>query len=152
MTHPHLWQVSEITISYHSKIQAADMPHISSSRDAETILRANWSLDIELLEEFNVLFLTTTRDVKGIYRHTRGGIAGVYVDAKIIFAAALKAVAAGIILAHNHPSGSVQPSQSDVDLTRRMRHAGEFLELPVLDHLILGPHSGYYSFADEGTL
>lgn len=147
-----LWQVSEIKISYQNKLQAADRPRISTSSDAEGIFRSNWSNDIELLEEFNVLFLTKANQVTGIYRASRGGTAGTVVDTKLVFAAALKAVAAGLIVAHNHPSGSLQPSQSDIDLTRRLRKIGDLFEMPILDHLILAPHAGYYSFADDGTL
>ena len=152
MKDPQFWQVSEVKVSYLSKIQAADRPRISSSRDAENIFRANWSDDIELLEEFNVLFLTKANQVKGIFRASRGGMSGTVVDAKIVFAAALKGMAAALILAHNHPSGNLQPSQADIELTGRLRKAGEMFELPVLDHLILAPHIGCYSFADEGML
>jgi len=83
---------------------------------------------------------------------SRGGTSGTVVDAKIIFAAAIKARADGIILAHNHPSGNLQPSQADLDLTRKLRQAGEVLDISILDHLILAPDSGYYSFADECNL
>ena len=116
------------------------------------ILRANWSEDIELLEEFVVLLLTKSNQVKGLFRASRGGLSGTVVDAKIIFAVALKSVASAMILAHNHPSGCLQPSQSDIELTKRLRTLGNLLDLPILDHLILAPHAGYYSFADEGLL
>lgn len=152
MKNPQFWQVSEVKVTYRNKLQLADCPRITGSHDAENILRANWSDDIELLEEFVVLFLTKANTVKGLFRASRGGVSGTVVDAKIIFAAALKAMAAGIIVAHNHPSGSLQPSQADIDLTRKLRKAGEVFDLPVLDHLILAPHIGYFSFADQGTL
>lgn len=151
MKNARLWQVSEVKISYLNKLQAADRPRITSSRDAENILRANWSDDMELLEEFLVLFLNKANQVTGLFRASRGGTSGTVVDVKIIFAAALKALASGIIVAHNHPSGNLQPSQADIDLTRKIRKAGEVLDIPVLDHLILSSN-GYYSFADEGVL
>jgi DNA repair protein RadC len=151
MKNARLWQVSEVTISYRSKLKAADRPSIHSARDAENILRANWSDDIELLEEFLVLFLNRANQVTGLFRASRGGTSGTVVDVKIIFAAALKALACGIIVAHNHPSGNLQPSQADMDMTRKIRRAGELLDISVLDHLIL-THNDYYSFADEGTL
>lgn len=152
MKNSQFWQVSEVKVSYRNKLQAADRPKITSSRDAENILRTNWSDDIELLEEFNVLFLTKANQVKGLFRASRGGTAGTVVDPKIIFAAALKGMAAALIVAHNHPSGNLQPSQADIELTRRLRKAGEVFDMPVLDHLILAPHIGYYSFADEGAI
>lgn len=147
-----LWHVAEVKISYRSQIQVADRPKITSSRDAENILRINWSEDIELLEEFVVLFLTKANQVKGLFRASRGGSAGTVVDAKIVFAAGLKAMASALILAHNHPSGNLQPSQADIDLTKRLRKVGEALEMPVLDHLILAPYVGYYSFADNSLI
>jgi len=152
MKNTHLWQVAEVKISYRNRLHIADRPKVSSSFDAENILRANWSEDIELLEEFVVLFLTKSSQVKGLFRASRGGISGTVVDAKIIFAAALKSVASALILAHNHPSGSLEPSQSDIDLTKRLRTVGNLLDLPILDHLILAPFAGYYSFADDGLL
>ncbi len=152
MKNPQFWQVSEVTISYHNKLQTADRPRITSSSDAENILRANWSDDIELLEEFNVLFLTKANQVKGIFRASRGGTSGTVVDPKIVFAAAIKGMAAALIVAHNHPSGNLQPSQADIELTRKLRRAGEVFDMPVLDHLILAPHIGFYSFADDGTI
>lgn len=152
MKNPKFWQVAEVKVTYQSKLQAADRPRVSSSRDAENILRENWSDDMELLEEFVVLFLNKANQVKGLFRASRGGTSGTVVDAKIVFAAAVKAMAAGIIVAHNHPSGNLQPSQADITLTRKLKQAGEALELPVLDHLILAPHIGYYSFADEGAI
>lgn len=151
MKNAMLWQVSEVKISYLSKLQAADRPRINASRDAENIFRANWSDDMELLEEFLVLFLNRANQVTGLFRASRGGTCGTVVDVKIIFAAALKALACGIIVAHNHPSGNLQPSQADIDLTRKIRKAGEVLDITVLDHLIL-TRNGFYSFADEGML
>ena len=73
------------------------------------------------------------------------------VDPKLIFAAAFKANVSSVILAHNHPSGNVQPSQADVQLTRKIKEGGKFLDLPILDHFIITTE-GYYSFADEGIL
>ena len=151
MKNSKFWQVSEVKLTYRNELQAADRPQISSSLDAENILRENWSDDIELYEEFNVLFLNRANQVTGIFNLSRGGICGTVVDAKILFAAALKALASGVILAHNHPSGNVTPSREDVELTRRLKQIGELLEIRVFDHLILSPY-GYYSFADEGTL
>jgi DNA repair protein RadC len=82
---------------------------------------------------------------------SRGGISGTVADPKLIFAAALKASASSIILAHNHPSGSLKPSEADIRLTKKLKEGGLYLEIPVLDHIILSKE-GYYSFADEGLL
>ena len=73
------------------------------------------------------------------------------VDVRLIFAAALKSNASGIIMAHNHPSGNLTASQADRDITRKVVQAGHLLDIPVLDHVIITTE-GYYSFADEGAL
>ena len=88
----------------------------------------------------------------GIYRASQGGTAGTVVDAKLVFGAALKARADSIILAHNHPSGNLFPSQSDKMLTAKLVMAGKYLDMPVTDHLIIAPEGGYYSFADHDQL
>lgn len=149
--HLKFWQVAEVKLTYQNKVRASDRPQIRSSADAANVLFGNWSDDLELLESFNVLFLDRANRVKGFYPLSKGGIAGTVVDAKLVFAAALKALACSVILAHNHPSGNLQPSQADLDLTRKLKAAGESLDIQVLDHLILTTE-GYYSFADEGLL
>ena len=124
MKNPPLLMLSEVKVSYRSQTLLVHKPKISSSKDAVKVLRENWSDDIELLEECNVLFLNKANQVKGIYRASRGGTSGTVVDLKIIYAAALKGMAAAIILAHNHPSGHLEPSRADIDLTKRLRDIG----------------------------
>ena len=146
-------EVSEIRLTYQSKVRAADRPQITCSADAYQILYANWDEGmIGLCEEFYILLLDRSNRVMGRYRVSQGGIAGTVVDARMIFAAALKARATSLILAHNHPSGQLRPSQADKSLTTKLVQAGEILDLPVLDHLILSPEGGYVSFADEALI
>lgn len=146
------WRVAEVQVKYRGKVNIRDRLIIKGSQSAEEILRANWSDSMALVEEFNVLFLNRANYVKGILRLSRGGITGTVADARILFAAALKGLATGIIVAHNHPTGSLKPSSQDIDLTRKLKHAGQLLDITLLDHIILSPYSGYYSFADEGAL
>ena len=80
-----------------------------------------------------------------------GGTAGTIADPKIIFAAAIKSNACGIILLHNHPSGNLKPSQQDLDLTRKIKAGGQILDIGVMDHLII-TSEGYFSFVDEGLM
>ncbi|HNE44520.1 MAG TPA: JAB domain-containing protein, partial [Chitinophagales bacterium] len=80
-----------------------------------------------------------------------GGVAGTVVDVKIILRLALQKLASGIILAHNHPSGNLQPSDADISVTKKLRDAAKLMEIAVLDHLIIGDRD-YYSFADNGIL
>ena len=87
-----------------------------------------------------------------IFELSTGGVTGTVADPKLVFAAALKLNACNIILCHNHPSGSLKPSQADEALTRKIKEAGRYLDLPVIDHLIISGENNYYSFADEGLL
>ena len=106
---------------------------------------------LELQEEFKIMLLNRYNKVIGIFTASSGGIAGTVADPKLIFACALKGAASGIILAHNHPSGSLQASQADIDLTKKLRDGGKLLDIQILDHIIITSES-YYSFADEGLL
>ena len=105
-----------------------------------------------MLEEFNVLLLNRANYVKGILRLSRGGLTGTVADPRILFATALKSLSVGVIAGHNHPSGSIKPSSQDIELTKKLKEIGRFHEITLIDHLILSPHSGFYSFADEGML
>jgi DNA repair protein RadC len=82
---------------------------------------------------------------------SKGGVSGTVVDPKMIFHEALLTKSSGIILGHNHPSANPRPSEKDLQLTKKIKEAGKFLEITVLDHIIIAG-SSFYSFADEGTL
>lgn len=147
-----LLQVAEVQVTYRNKIPFAERPKINCSGDAEKIFRTHWSDDMELVEEFNVLFLTRSNHVKGLFRLSRGGMTGTVADTRILFATALKSLSTALIISHNHPSGSLKPSSQDIELTKKLCAIGKIHDIPVLDHLILAPHSGYYSIADDGML
>ena len=102
-------------------------------------------------EEFWILLLNRANKVTSKHLISKGGQAGTVADPKIIFNTALENHAAYVILAHNHPSGNLRPSQADIDLTRKLKSAGAFLDIPVLDHLII-TDEGFFSFADEGLI
>jgi DNA repair protein RadC len=144
--------IAEIELVYSTKVKPSSRIKISTSKDAYEVLKRTWNENtIELREEMKVILLNTWHKVLGIYNVSHGGITGTIADPKLIFAAALKASATGIILAHNHPSGNLQPSQSDIGLTRKCKEIGELLDIKILDHMIMTTE-GYYSFADEGML
>ena len=82
---------------------------------------------------------------------SKGGISGTVVDNRLIFRQALQHYASSIILAHNHPSGNLKPSQADIRITKKIKQAGEFMDIKLLDHLII-TSSSYYSFGDEGMI
>ena len=102
-------------------------------------------------EEFWILLLIRANRITSKHLVSKGGQAGTIADPKIIFKIAIENHAASIILAHNHPSGNIKPSQADLDLTNKLRSAGQFLDIPVLDHLIITDQN-FLSFTDEGLL
>jgi len=102
-------------------------------------------------EEFWILLLRRSNHVLAEIKISSGGLAGTVADPKMIFGRALALRAAAIVLIHNHPSGNPKPSTSDKSLTNNMREAGKFLDLPVLDHIIVAGKQ-YVSFADEGLI
>ena len=145
-------KVSEVELIYKSKVKASDRPRISDSREAYALLMFHWDLDkIELVEEFKVIFLNQANRVLGIFNVSSGGITGTVADPRLIFSAALKACACNIMLAHSHPSGNLKPSRADEELTNKFKNAGQFLDIRVLDHLIVTKDQ-YFSFADEGLI
>lgn len=146
------WQVAEIQLAYKSTVTPSQRPKITGSKDAYHVLNESWNPStIELFEQFKVLLLNRANKVLGIYELSNGGISGTVADPKLIFVAALKGGASGIILSHNHPSGNLMPSQADIDLTKKIKEGGRLLEIQLLDHIILTTES-YYSFTDEGIL
>ena len=146
-----LFQVSEVELKYKTKFNAQNRPRIKVSQNAYDIFLQMWSDNIQFVEEFNILLLNRSNHVIGFKNTSKGGIAGTVVDAKVIFSAAILALASNIIIGHNHPSGGLHPSQADIDITQKLKKGGKVLDICVLDHLIVTPH-GYYSFADEGKL
>lgn len=145
-----LFSVTEIDIVYRNRIKPTDRPKVSSASRAYDVLMNAWDMNkIELVEQFNILLLDRGNSCLGISNISTGGVSACFVDPKIVFATALKARASGLILAHNHPSGNLKPSEADIQLTRKLREGGKLLDLSVWDHLIVTPTS-YYSFADDG--
>jgi len=124
-------------------------PQISSSKDAYLALAP--MLQDLTTEEFWILLLNQANRMIGREKVSSGGVSTTVVDAKVVFKKALEHNAASMVLCHNHPSGSLRPSQADLDLTQRLRKAGLQLDIYVQDHLIVS-EAGYYSFADEGLM
>lgn len=122
---------------------------IRSSRDGYEYLKA----DLTELghEEFYVLLLNRANEVIGKEQISKGGLSGTVADGKVIFHKALEMKSSGIILAHNHPSGQLKPSEQDIKLTQSLASFGKYIDLHILDHLIITDEN-YYSFADNGML
>jgi len=144
-------KLQEIEILYRNKLKQSEMLKLTSSQDAYEYFKSIWSPQIDRLEESVILCLNRANKVLGYSKISIGGLAGTVADPKVIFQVALKANASSIILCHNHPSQNTTPSDNDIQLTKKLKSAGEFLDLKVLDHLII-TSDGYYSFADECVL
>lgn len=147
-----LSHVAEVKISYQSHVKAADRPRISCSKDAYEIFYSFWDSSMEHHESVKLLMLNRANRVLGITSISSGGISGCIMDVKVIFQYALKANASSILLCHNHPSGNTQPSEADKRITRKVKSAGEILDIALLDHLIITPNDGFLSMTDEGYI
>lgn len=132
-----------------AKAEPKERATITSSKDAYQELIPHLA-DLPH-EEFWILLMDRANRVMSAHRISTGGVSGTVVDARMVFRPALEKLASGIILAHNHPSGALVPSQDDIKLTAKLKEAGKTLDVSILDHLIIG-HKTYYSFADEGKL
>jgi DNA repair protein RadC len=145
--------VAEVKISYSTQVKASDRFQITTSRDAEELLRNSWDhASIEHIETMKLILLNRANRVLGITTLSSGGTSGCILDAKTVFQYALKANASGIILSHNHPSGNRQPSGNDLDISKKIKEGGKLLDISLLDHVIITPFDGYYSMADEGDI
>lgn len=142
--------ISEISLKYSPVVQKQERPKIKDSKSAYNVLLETWNMDtIELFEEFKVMLLNRANEVLGIYILSKGGITGTVVDIKLLFAVVLKSASSSIIMAHNHPSGNLKPSEADRSLYLKIKKVAEYLDVSVLDNLVISK-DGYYSFTDEG--
>ena len=122
---------------------------IKGAADVFTLM-SNYFHDLEH-EEFYAICLSRANKVKTIECISKGGVSGTVSDGKLIFKKALENTASGIILCHNHPSGNLQPSGADKLLTENLKQFGKYIDLPILDHVIITNES-YFSFADQGLM
>ena len=144
--------LSEVELIYKPKVKVSDLPTISTAAPAYEVLKYNWNAGrIEMVEEFKVVFLNRANKAIGIYHASIGGTTGTVADPRLILIAALKVNAVSMILAHNHPSGNLKPSRADEEITQKIKGAAQFLDIKVLDHLIITAES-FYSFAEEGIM
>ena len=141
-------KISEISVSYSGSKEKK--LKVTNSKDSFEILLDSWDKNIiELQEEFKVLLLNRGNQVLGVYSMSKGGVSGTIVDAKLVFSVALKCNASSIITAHNHPSGSLTPSEADKRLTQKLKKASQYLDIVLLDHIIVTKED-FYSFSDNG--
>ncbi len=141
----------KIRIVYSKNQKAKDRAKVKSSKDVYYWFKQIWSSQIQTREEIYLLLLNRNNQILGYHTLSMGGITGTVADLRLLFAVALKSLATSVIVAHNHPSGNLEPSAADIELTRKIKDAGKIMEINLLDHLII-TKNGYYSFADEGML
>ena len=143
--------LNEITVQYKPVKNKKGAIKCSSSAFNNAINFFNLDT-IQMQEQFVILYLNRSNEVIGGYRHSNGGITSTIADIRIILSIALKVLATGIVLCHNHPSGRLIPSQADKDLTQKMKAAAKYMDISIVDHLIVSNTQSYYSFSDEGIL
>lgn len=124
---------------------------INNSQESANFIRQFYSDDIGIFESFFILMLNRSNTTIGYAKISQGGTAGTVVDIKIVAKYAVDSLANSVILAHNHPSGSLTPSAQDLEITSKIKQGLSLLEIQVLDHIIL-TEENYYSFADEGRI
>ena len=147
-----LSEITQVKLTYRNKIKPGERFKVYTALDAFNIFIKVWDLNrIELLEEFKIMLLDKSAACIGISEISMGGISETTADAKIVFATALKGRASSLILAHNHPSGNLRPSQADIALTKQFCRAGKLLSIDIRDHLIIAP-SKYISMANRGYM
>ncbi len=124
---------------------------ISQSKDVADYIRQVYPVEINIREAMVVLYLNNSNRTLGYTVASIGGITGTVVDVRLVLRDALLTQSTSIILVHNHPSGALKPSQSDINITNKVKKAAELMDIKLLDHLILTEDS-YFSFADEGIV
>ena len=138
---------------YELRKVAEDFPRakITGSKDSETYIRQFYFDDLEVYESFFILLLNRSNNTIGYAKISQGGVSGTVVDVKIIAKYAVESLAAAVILAHNHPSGNLTPSDADIQITTRIQSALKTLDIQCLDHIILTAEN-YFSFTDNGLI
>jgi len=144
-------KVSNVRIVYEPEVLPEERYVINSSKDATRIAVENWD-GIYHHESFRIMLLDAAHQVLGIQTVSTGGVASTVVDLKICIQAAVLGNATLVIAMHNHPSGTMRPSENDEKLTARLKRAFESVDISMLDHVIVGGSGEYYSFADNEKL
>jgi DNA repair protein RadC len=148
-----IYTIQEMELVYLPKHRITELPKTTTSFTAYEILQQLFNQNtIRCQEEFIVLYLNSNNHIIGSQKLSKGGITSTVVDTRLILGTALKSLACGIILSHNHPSGNKNPSENDKVVTQNIQKACKLLDIQLLDHIIITPDDGYFSFADECLL
>lgn len=147
------YTIHEMELVYLPKLKVSELPETTTSKKAVEILMQLFNPNtIRCQEEFIVIYLNNNSRIIGSQKLSKGGINATVVDIRLILSTALKCLATGIIISHNHPSGNLKPSEKDLFITKNINEGCKQVEIKLLDHIIVTPDSGYFSFADEFLL
>lgn len=146
-------KVCDVKLTYNTKVKSSERPVIHNSEDIYRLLVDHVYNEgtIQYKEYLKLILLNNSSKVLGVSNISEGGINETSADIRIIMQAAILGNATRIILAHNHPSGSLKPSTVDNLLTERVKNAAKLFNITLLDHIIV-TDSGYYSYLDEGRV
>jgi DNA repair protein RadC len=124
---------------------------IIKADNAAAFFRLKWEFPLDIQEACYCVYLDRANVVKGYSLISLGGLTGTVMDTRIIFKYAVELLAVGFVIAHNHPSGMLKPSEADLKITKKIQQAGQILDIILLDHVILTENE-FLSFANEGLL
>ena len=145
--------IAEVKLVYKTKVKTSDRLTITTSKDAFKLIYESWDKDsIEHIEEFKIMLLNRSNKVLGIASISKGGLTGTVTDVRVILQYAIKGNANSIILFHNHPSGNLNASESDLSTTKKIKESAALMDITVLDHIIITADKKYISMADDGLL
>ena len=146
-------KLRELKVHYTSTQEQSLKEKITNSEKAYDCLLPSFDKGtLGCQEQFNVLFLSNSNQPLGIYKASKGGITSTIADIRLILGMALKSLATGLIISHNHPSGNLNPSDEDIKLTKKFKSACSLLDITLLDHIIISPFGEKYSFSDNGLM
>lgn len=161
--------IEELRTAYHgigeakaiAIVSALELGRRRKGQDVQERIKITGSRDVSELfqpvlgdlphEEFWILLLNRANRVISRYKVSQGGVSGTVIDVRLIMKTGIEKLASAIVLCHNHPSGNLQPSEADEQITQKLKEAGKLMDIPILDHIIVTDNA-YFSFADEGIL
>ena len=141
-----------LSLSFDRNVKKSELVNLRNAADANNVFKQIFCADtFDWKEEMIMLCLNRANRVLGFYKVSSGGITGTVVDPRVIFTVALNCGASSFVIAHNHPSGQLHPSEADKQITQKLKHAGALMDIHLVDHLIIAD-DGFYSFAENGAL
>jgi DNA repair protein RadC len=140
----NMYKAAEVKLTYITKVKASNRIQIKNAEDAASLFFKIWDMEtIEHVEEVKMIILNRANKVLGVTNISQGGQSGSIIDTRVILQYAIKANAAAVILAHNHPSGNLKASEADINITNKIREALKLVEIQLLDHIIINKDEEY---------